>query len=380
MTKPVLRCTLLSGAAILGAILLPWQNAYADEPGTDPRCYDEANVHMIGGADWAGCAGMYIASTDFLQLKASLGNGTTIPYALRHEEVDYTFGDSERNVFTGQVDDMSGLFLGSNFNEDIGYWDTSNVTDMSSMFLDAKKFNQPIGDWDTSSVTDMEGMFYDARAFNQPIGMWDTSSVEDMSRMFVNAKNFNQDIGSWNVSNVQNLELMFASASQFNQDLSSWHFEKVEYLPKGYDYELSEIWSSENRPVDARTFRKRAVLAKFGEPVIEPGNTFAKGEKFADNGHYLIHQNDANFCIYTESGQWKWCFNNEISGARFQTVVKVEVTDSGYLTASDGFGRPMWQKPGPGVEPVPGSVPHITDDGFLELVAPTGEVVYTNRK
>ena len=38
--------------------------------------------------------------------------------------------------------------------------------------------------------------------FNQPIGDWDVSSVTDMNFMFTSAESFNQDIGNWEVNYV----------------------------------------------------------------------------------------------------------------------------------------------------------------------------------
>jgi uncharacterized repeat protein (TIGR02543 family) len=130
-------------------------------------------------------------------------------------------------VVTTNVTDMTYMFGATTFNQDIGSWDVSNVTDMSSMFVNARAFNQDIGSWDVSNVTDMYFMFAEAISFNQDIGSWDVSNVTDMSSMFVNARAFNQDIGSWDVSNVTNMKYMFYNATAFNQDIGSWDVSNV---------------------------------------------------------------------------------------------------------------------------------------------------------
>ena len=145
------------------------------------------------------------------------------------------FANSPDNISFSKVDipdssllsDMLNLFFSSNFNQNIGNWDTSNVTNMSRVFFKANQFNSPIGNWDTHRVTSMRSMFEDAISFNQGIGRWNTSSVNSMDRMFFNVKKFNQDIGQWNTSNVTSMIYMFNGAASFNQDIGDWNTSNV---------------------------------------------------------------------------------------------------------------------------------------------------------
>jgi surface protein len=100
------------------------------------------------------------------------------------------------------------MFYGTPFNQPIGDWNVSSVTNMRGMFDKASSFNQSIGDWNVSSVTDMEQMFLGASSFNQPIGDWNVSFVTNMQGMF-NYTPFNQPIEDWNVSSVSDMVNMF---------------------------------------------------------------------------------------------------------------------------------------------------------------------------
>ena len=143
-------------------------------------------------------------------------------------------------VCTTKVTDMSEMFWVTQFNQDIGSWDVSNVTNMRGMFssiaffiADPVPFNQDISYWDVSNVTNMRGMF-SGSLFNQDIGSWDVSSVTDMYAMFSSLNlnymgpigPFNQDIGSWDVGNVTNMGFMFFG-SLFNQNIGSWDVDNV---------------------------------------------------------------------------------------------------------------------------------------------------------
>jgi surface protein len=153
----------------------------------------------------------------------------------------YSFNQPIGNWNTSKVTNMSGMIAyGGAFNQDIGSWDVSSVTNFNDMFLDHTGFqnggSSSINNWQiktTGSVT-MNRMFgslglnqFSSR-FNQPIGNWNTSAVTDMSNMFVHNIYFNQDLSNWNVSKVTSFSNMFYNATAFNNggsdNIDNWTF------------------------------------------------------------------------------------------------------------------------------------------------------------
>ncbi len=100
--------------------------------------------------------------------------------------------------------------------------------------------------WDISSAKSLRAMF-EYSNFNFDIGDWNTSSVNSMHRTFSQASSFNQDIGNWNTSNVTDMEIMFDGATNFNQNLSGWCVVNITSEPTNFS--TNSALSSSNKPI-----------------------------------------------------------------------------------------------------------------------------------
>ena len=87
--------------------------------------------------------------------------------------------------------------------------DTSDITNMISLFDYKKKFNGDITGWNVSSVKYMNNMFYNAKSFNQPIGDWKFPNVKYMNRMFYNATSFKQDLSKWDLKGKKKTKIFY---------------------------------------------------------------------------------------------------------------------------------------------------------------------------
>lgn len=130
---------------------------------------------------------------------------------------------------TSDVTDMSSMFYEChNLEElDISDFDTSNVTDMSKMFLYCGIKNVDLSGFDTSNVKDMNCMFSSCGLTSIDVSNFDTSKVTNMYMMFDNVKCSYLDLSNFDTSNVTDMSGMFQNSKCLYLDLSGFDTRKV---------------------------------------------------------------------------------------------------------------------------------------------------------
>jgi len=136
------------------------------------------------------------------------------------------------NLDTTNVTDMSSMFYGmqSLTSLDLSNFNTSKVTNMSSMFYGMQSLTSlDLSNFNTSKVTNMSSMFgWMSNLINLNINSFDTTNVTDMSDMFLSCLLASLDLSNFNTSNVTNMSRMFYDMSNLtNLDLSNFDTSKV---------------------------------------------------------------------------------------------------------------------------------------------------------
>ena len=189
-------------------------------------------AYMIERTDTPTYYDVYIMSNGYIYANP---DSSYVFYALNNmNEIN-----NIENYKTYYAETMKGMFYGALSIEklDLSSFNTSNVTDMSSMFLQAmgsgdtgilKELN--ISSFDTSKVTNMAAMF--EYCFNVPeldLRHFDTSKVTDMRSMFKYCYNTtNIDVSNFDTSKVTDMSEMFYDCTGIdNLDVSSFDTSKV---------------------------------------------------------------------------------------------------------------------------------------------------------
>ncbi len=136
------------------------------------------------------------------------------------------------NIDTSQVTDMSDMFLGCwNLRSiDLTCFNTSKVTSMSSMFGSTSIEQLDVSIFDTANVISLAGMFANCEKLQYlDLSNFNTTKVESMSSVFANCYALVEvDLSGFNTGNVDNMNGLFYRCYSLKElDLSGFDTSKV---------------------------------------------------------------------------------------------------------------------------------------------------------
>ena len=134
---------------------------------------------------------------------------------------DHTYGDPVTTELCSTINgkpivSMHRLFADSSFSSiDLSSFDTSNVTNMQSMFQASEitSLELDLSSFDTSNVTNMNYMFQGVNLEKLDLTSFDTSNVKYMSGMFEMVTIGTLDLSSFDTSNVTDMRDMFIDST-----------------------------------------------------------------------------------------------------------------------------------------------------------------------
>ena len=149
-----------------------------------------------------------------------------------------SFIEFNHSIDTSNVIDMSSMFMGIDIEElDLSSFDTSKVINMNGMFYFSKIVKiKGLNKFNTSKVINMRQMFGGIKTTTLDLSSFNTSKVTDMSRMFVASRVETLDLSNFDISSVTSMSDMF-----YGSDATTGYAKDADTAAKFNDSSVTKI-------------------------------------------------------------------------------------------------------------------------------------------
>ena len=194
------------------------------------------HVNNLGDVGWTSLSAAFMGALQMESFTANSYTNTSNVTSMRDMfrisgVTDATISLDLRNLDTSNVTSMYYMFMNAHWDAiDVSTWNTANVSDMDNMF---SGFYGPtvmdLSSFDTSNVTNMRSLFSNSNATTLDISNFNTERVQSFDSTFFSAK-APLNLSGFNTSNATTMYQMFyiwtgsttLNVSSFNTSNVQW--------------------------------------------------------------------------------------------------------------------------------------------------------------